>query len=775
MPNYYIDLVNGNDTNDGLGPYKAAFTSGGTTPIAVGDTVTGGTSGETAKVVALVHASGSWAGGDEAGTIYVGTPSGAFTDGEALLVGGVDLATLTANFAVSSWLTVTLGATAARIAAGDEIRIKKHVDPVSLSTNGTFTKSSKTVSLAAARWRVIDECETAWTGSANVTTTRSASFIKMGSYSSSNVIAAGFATGKIAYFDFGEGNEKDLSGYENISFWMNVSADIAAGVFRLDLCSDAVGDTPIAGHQFTINQKLSSDALSGNWNIALIKKGSALSDSVRSISIHAVSDPGAITLYFDNIIACNDLSHLSPTGINDDVWYPVESFSTDETTLYLTYNYGQATNTSAAYCVHDFLASDVAVAYSTAIHTVNDSGTLGSLINYRFGWDFSTNAQNGYTNYFGTKIGTGYGFNSSVKNYFRIENYRQMNMYGGFNFVGGAGLELKNIYQGRNNSASLFTNASPPCFSLIEGKIVLVGSGYVSLTAAMTTENPKCLCTADIYFIALPAGATPSAYFSGNSWKITGTIYDLECVQYGILFDCASAYVKKISTDFNNGGNILILGMGNYFIDHIEITRDVLNNAVNIVGQTGTQTGLGMLRVGRVTYPGDASDLRARIPGSMALIGERARICIDSIKDDVTAFLGSSAGGHWGDHVTKGQAANWGYGGTGKSLLLDPASTTIPLCYEFWLPVPAAGNYKVSMQVRKTSAAADCTMTYDVSGCGITPVLTEPVTLTDSWAEHLTASAFTTTIAGWLRVQLIALNGATTGDIGVDAIKLTAV
>jgi len=66
------------DQTDLLGEFT--FTSGGTYEITPGDTITGATSGSTA-VVSRVHlTSGSWAGGDAAGTIRVtGTPSGAFS------------------------------------------------------------------------------------------------------------------------------------------------------------------------------------------------------------------------------------------------------------------------------------------------------------------------------------------------------------------------------------------------------------------------------------------------------------------------------------------------------------------------------------------------------------------------------------------------------------------------------------------------------------------------------------------------------------------------
>lgn len=55
-----------------------AFTSGGTYEILAGDTITGATSTETAVVKSVHLESGTWAGGDAAGTLFLETPSGTF-------------------------------------------------------------------------------------------------------------------------------------------------------------------------------------------------------------------------------------------------------------------------------------------------------------------------------------------------------------------------------------------------------------------------------------------------------------------------------------------------------------------------------------------------------------------------------------------------------------------------------------------------------------------------------------------------------------------------
>ena len=76
---------------------RLAFTSGGTTAIAVGDTITGATSAATAKVMSVELSSGTWAAGTAAGEFLIESQSGTF-ESENLDVGAsTNLATIAAN------------------------------------------------------------------------------------------------------------------------------------------------------------------------------------------------------------------------------------------------------------------------------------------------------------------------------------------------------------------------------------------------------------------------------------------------------------------------------------------------------------------------------------------------------------------------------------------------------------------------------------------------------------------------------------------------------
>lgn len=75
--------------------YAIPFSGGGTTTIAVGDTITGATSGATAVVEQVLLYSGSWAGGDAAGFFIVSSVVGTFGSENVVVGSGTDDATVT--------------------------------------------------------------------------------------------------------------------------------------------------------------------------------------------------------------------------------------------------------------------------------------------------------------------------------------------------------------------------------------------------------------------------------------------------------------------------------------------------------------------------------------------------------------------------------------------------------------------------------------------------------------------------------------------------------
>lgn len=73
IPDYVkiVNLTDGDKIYENWLAKVIAFTSGGTTEIKAGDTITGATSGAKAKVRQVILDSGSWAGGDAAGWLVI--------------------------------------------------------------------------------------------------------------------------------------------------------------------------------------------------------------------------------------------------------------------------------------------------------------------------------------------------------------------------------------------------------------------------------------------------------------------------------------------------------------------------------------------------------------------------------------------------------------------------------------------------------------------------------------------------------------------------------
>jgi hypothetical protein len=100
------------------------------------------------------------------------------------------------------WKTFTLGATAARIAPGDTVRVMASPEPTSLG-NATWTNLSNTVTLATMATAVVEGATSAtgfaWTGLANVTVSGDTNGYKNGPSGVQFVFASAFTTGLAAY------------------------------------------------------------------------------------------------------------------------------------------------------------------------------------------------------------------------------------------------------------------------------------------------------------------------------------------------------------------------------------------------------------------------------------------------------------------------------------------------------------------------------------------------------------------------------------------------
>jgi hypothetical protein len=317
------------------------------------------------------------------------------------------------------WKTFTSGATAARIAPGDIVRIMASRDPNSLG-NATWTDNSATVTLAAQKTLNITTCDSAWTASANVTATTNSSINREGTACANLSVAAGFTTGKIAFFDLG--STIDFSTYEAVSFLIRASITVATTALELRLCSDASGVTSVLAIPVAYGLTSSSTLTS-----FLYDAGSALPNNVRSVALYALTDPGTVVLNLDNIIACrtrshaDHLSHQSVLGKNtvpEPEWYPIKAINgtainlgvKSDTSSTITTVYRGTTETVTTY------GRGTTLAMAATDSVIQDSGTSGTPITFSGGWDRTAmTTQSGETWFNGhNEITTGLNLNSKL-------------------------------------------------------------------------------------------------------------------------------------------------------------------------------------------------------------------------------------------------------------------------------------------------------------------------------------------------------------------------
>ena len=342
--------------------------------------------------------------------------------------GGSDAADGT-TFA-NRWKTITGGATAARIAPGDIIRVMASLAPTSLGINATWTKNSPTVTLASALNVLIDECESAWTGSTNITSSTDGLFnYRSGSAALAITFGSAFTTGKAAYKDLGGSN--DYSGYQGITFWLKTTVAIAASTLSMRLCSDTTGDTTV--------DTLVIPAISqiNQWVPIWIDTAGALGSAIQSIALYADADPGTPTVYIDNISTtkaagndCLTLASLIGKNTTGEVFWGIRRINGTALTLDQSPSMGfsdigqekgyHGTTESVTTYKLNGIYTDM-TATSTAVQEVQDSGSSGSPITFSGGWDRTNmSTQDGETHFDG-RTGAAYGIYAASKSYVSFE------------------------------------------------------------------------------------------------------------------------------------------------------------------------------------------------------------------------------------------------------------------------------------------------------------------------------------------------------------------
>lgn len=336
----------------------------------------------------------------------------------------------------TAWKTLNNGATAARIAPGDEIRIAKTADPTSIG-NGTWTSKSATVTLASAQTTNI-YLDGAWTA-ANSGATTTSTTRKEGTNSSQITTSGTTATStKYAYLTVGGAGGLNLSSYDSITFWIQNTNAIVANNYQIKLCSDTTGDTAV--DTFDIPAIPSNS----EWVPLTLTRvgGGALGNAIKSIAWYTgtVSPGNSRKVLLDNILGCNVsglnlqsiISKSSSAFTATETWHGLQSINgttvilgnenqldAGSTSLRGYFTLGTSTETVTTYIINTYKfamsADDI-----TPAQPLQDSGTTGNLITYSGGWDTASNTQNGMTWIDGINC-KGYGIAGIGKDYWKVQ------------------------------------------------------------------------------------------------------------------------------------------------------------------------------------------------------------------------------------------------------------------------------------------------------------------------------------------------------------------
>ena len=190
---------------------------------------------------------------------------------------------------------------------------------------------------------------------------------------------------------------------------------------------------------------------------------------------------------------------------------------------------------------------------TTAVSTLNDSGTLVNLISYEFGYEVGTTNQNGETFLDGLN-GNGYGIYLSGK------AYNSLNLCSLIRYNYGV------YFSGSNNVISTLTNANNNTY----GVYFISSSNNVisTLTNANNNTNGVSFSSSSNNVISTLTNANNNTnygvYFSSSSNNVISTLTNANNNTYGVYFSSSSNNRLKISSSTGGTGFYSDFGV-NYF------------------------------------------------------------------------------------------------------------------------------------------------------------------------------------------------------------------
>ena len=399
MATFYVDLENGSDANNGTTfalrkktlPSVTAATAGDTIRVmgspaatSLGQTATWSnrnfnqfnisSSTNATPISITTNAAHGFATGDTV-TITAHTVNTNANGTWKITVTGAS--TFTLNTSVG---TAVGGATGtANNITGKTVELSSAVTQTIISTGGSGASGGN---------------RTAWVGSTNVTVTQqSGSTIAKESNMADQIsVLAAFGTGIIAYRALPA--TLNLSGYQQINFWIQQTSGtlVTADNLRLRLCSDSVGNTVVNTANIPAIQALNV------WVPVTVDLATNLGSSINSVSLQIqTTDQGAQVFRICNVFAskasssADSLTLQSLIGKNDGMWYHIQSIDGTRVILdsgSLSYPIPQNTRhryTGTSESVTTYKKETIKISSEVVAPTGN--GTAGNLLNVTGGWN----------------------------------------------------------------------------------------------------------------------------------------------------------------------------------------------------------------------------------------------------------------------------------------------------------------------------------------------------------------------------------------------------
>ncbi len=319
-----------------------------------------------------------------------------------------------------AWKTINSGAISTRHQAGDEIRIAQTPE-LSAGVNATFTNLSRNITLASAVTKTIQNAttNTEWTMTSGIGGGTSTNR-KFGS--TAFTISTNNTTGKIAYATIAGGGTQDFSGFTKLSFWLRETTGLntSQNCFTISLCSDTLGNTPVNSFTFP------SPGLTAttSWTNIVLDNVTGLGNNIQSVAISANTGIGTKSYSFNNIEACNNITHASLIGLAGDCMYAVKNINGTTIELDAASTAGSGPTWSGTTSTADlkYIQPIVSLAGTGSAFVPTRSGTEQQLISCIGGWNTSSNTVTGYTAFSNQTVGIGNGLSTSVQ-YINYKNF----------------------------------------------------------------------------------------------------------------------------------------------------------------------------------------------------------------------------------------------------------------------------------------------------------------------------------------------------------------